>query len=357
MAKYLLLLLLLSFQELLFSQNKLPVKNQKVEMAIDLMENGNPDEAIIMLENAKKPDPNNFIYDYEIAFAYYIKKDYKKSLAIYKKVIKYNNADDQCYQMLGNLYDINGKPQKAIDAYDEGLKKFPGSGRLYLEKGNIYWNERNLSKALTYYEKGIQVDPMFPSNYFRATLLYCNSTEKVWGMIFGEIFLNLERNSARTKEISKLLFDTYKSQITFYNKNEAEVNFCAIPNIQIKKATEIDSIKLPFGGCVYEPLMSLSAAEEKEINLNSLNRIRTKFISNYFNQYFIKYPNVLFSFNKKMLDAGQFEAYNYWLLMAGDFDSFNSWKSNNLEKWNSFIVWYTENIIQINEVNKFIKYE
>ena len=68
---------------------------------------------------------------------------------------------------------------------------------------------------MTYFEKGIEVNPMFASNYFRAAKIYCNSSEEVWGMIYGEIFINLERTNDRTFKISKLLFDTYKSEITF----------------------------------------------------------------------------------------------------------------------------------------------
>ncbi len=77
----------------------------------------------------------------------------------------------------------------------------------------IQLGKKDYNKALTYFEKGIEVAPNYSSNYYWCARLYCNSTEEVWGMIYGEIFMNLERNSKRTAEISKLLFDTYKKEI------------------------------------------------------------------------------------------------------------------------------------------------
>lgn len=339
-------------------QDNKTLAREKTKKAIELMDNASVDEAITLLEEAKKLDPGTYIYDYEIGYAYTIKKDYPKALEIYKKVIKYKDANDQCYQMLGNLHDYNGDPTSAIKSYDKGIKKFPNSGILYLEKGNMYNFQKQYNEALYYYESGIKVDPAFPSNYYRATQLLSSSDEEVWGMIYGEIFLNLEPNTQRTEEISKLLFDTYKSEITFTTDTSISVSFCknAVINISLKDLKKPDQFKLPFGPMIYENTLILSLVSEKNIDLNSLNRIRTNFVINYFDkEHNLKYPNVLFEHQRKIMDAGHFEAYNYWLLSSGDLDDFSLWRENNNDKWEKFIDWFNNNKLLLDQGHRFTR--
>lgn len=212
---------------------------------------------------------------------------------------------------------------------------------------------KEYNKALNYYETGIKNDPSFPSNYYWVTKLYCSSTEEVWGLIYGEIFMNLERNSKRTAEISKLLYNTYKNEIKFTSDTSITVSFCQQMTMNVDALADPKNIKLPF--CmIYEPTLLMSIDLGKTIDINSLDQIRTRFVDNYFNNERDKvYPNVLFSYQKTVKDAGHIEAYNHWILMKGDEEGFNKWKSENTEKWDNFIKWFTENGIIINDTNKF----
>jgi hypothetical protein len=328
---------------------------KKLDKAINLMDNGSPDEAIMLLDEARKEDPGNYIYDYEKGYAYYIKQDYPTSLKVYKKVVKYANATDQCYQMLGNLYDMTGAPEKALKAYDQGLKKFPNSGRLFVEKGNVFWGQQKYNEALFYYEEGIKADPMYPSNYYRASLIYLSSSEPVWGMIYGETFMNLENNTKRTSEISKLLFDTYKKHITI-SGDTVRVSFSTNNVINISDMKDLKNFKLPFGTGSYEPTMLLSVVNEKTIDINSLDRIRNNFVDNFYSQEFNKkFPVELFSYQKKVLDAGHLEAYNHWILMKGDEENFLKWQKDNNEKWENFLIWFNENELFLDDNNKFYR--
>lgn len=319
-------------------------KDAIIKRATDLMDNGFPDDAIAILEEAKKQDSKDFIYDYEIGFALNIKKDYKEALKRYKMAVKYDNATDQCYQMLGNLYDMTGDPDKAIKAYKEGLKKFPNSGRLYLEQGIIFWNQKNMDAAVSLFEKGIEVDPTYPSNYYNLAKSYLNSEEKAWGMVYGEQFMNLERNTLRTENMSKWLYDAYKSGINIKSDTTLTVSFSRNVLITVKGMDSLLNIKNMFGMTVYEPVLSLSVVGEKEITINSLDRIRARFIKTYFSRNFDKkYPVSIFDLNKKIIDAGHYEAYNHWLLVKGDEEAFFQWQSENEEKWTSFVEWYNKN--------------
>ncbi len=327
---------------------------EKGKAAIELMDNGKFDESIKLLEEAQKLDPDDINYPYELAYVYYARKDYKKASKYLEGIVKHKNVSDRVYQLLGNTYDNLGESAKAIETYETGLKLFPKSGNLYLEMGVMQMGKQDYNKALFYYEKGIEVAPGFSSNYYWAARIYCSSTEEVWGMIYGEIFMNIERNSKRTSEISKLLYDTYKSEIKFTSDTSFSVSFSKNSSMSVGDLTDLSKIKLPFGIGVYETTLMLSILSVKTIDINSLDNIRSIFVDNYFNNGHDKtYPNILFSYQKQLKEAGHIEAYNHWILMKGDEDGFGKWQSQNKEKWNSFAKWFSENKLKIDDTNKF----
>jgi len=321
--------------------------------AIQEMESGNIKESIKLLQEAEKLDPGNPDYPYEIAYAHYLDAKYKKSIKILTDLTEHEHASARIWQMLGNCHDMNGDPAKAIEIYETGLQKFPNSGILYLERGNMEIVKKNYSEALAFYENGILVDPVFPSNYYWASRLYLSGSESMWGIIYGEIFMNLERNSKRTVEISNLLYRAYDEGISITSDTSATISFCQQMTMNISDTNDIEKIKLPY--CmVYEPVMLISLVSVDEITLSSLNKIRTNFIKIYFEQgHNNDYPNVLFDYQDRIKNEGHLEAYNHWILMKGDEAGFGKWQQSNEDKWKAFVSWFTENPIQINETNKF----
>jgi hypothetical protein len=246
-----------------------------------------------------------------------------------------------------------GKAEKALATYDEGLSRFPRSGNLFLEKGNIFNFRKEYDKALENYEGGIEADPRYPSNYYRAALLYCNSSQEVWGMIYGEIFMNLERNSQRTAEISKLLYDTYVSEIKVKG-DSASVSFCTAV-INGNDMLNGGKIKIPF--CmVYEQTYIFSVIGIQTVDQASLSRIRQNFVGNYRTMGHNKtHPNVLFDYQEKILNAGHAEAYNRWILMKGDVDGFEQWRKAHETEWDAFIQWFRSNGLVLSNENKFYR--
>jgi tetratricopeptide (TPR) repeat protein len=321
--------------------------------AIQLMDKGEVGRSLELLEEARKLDPKNVHYPYEIAYAHCLNEDYSKSAKILEGLKKHKDANDRVHQLLGNSYSLSGDREKAIKAYEEGLKKFPDSGILHLERGNMEFFIEEYEKALSYYENGIKVDPRFPSNYYWAARLYCSSTEEIWGMLYGEIFMNLERNSKRTAEISKLLYDTYRSEIQQTSDTSMSVSFCKQMVIIVDQLTDMENMKLPF--CmVYETTLLVPVAFTSELDLTGLHGIRQGFIEQYYSMGHDKtHPNVLFDYQKRILDEGHMEAYDHWLLMMGDEDAFTKWQSANEDKWGAFVAWYSNEPLQLDENRKF----
>ncbi|MBK7036908.1 MAG: tetratricopeptide repeat protein [Bacteroidetes bacterium] len=352
--KTLMAIMFITFCQLTFAQTNEEKAYEKGMKAIELMDNGKIEASIELLEEAQKLDPDRFDYPYELAYAHYLKKDYKGAIKILEKVEKHKDVTAQLFQLLGNSYDMIGKPEDAIEMYEKGVKKFPNAGNLYLELGIMQMGKEEYNKALDYYEKGIEVDPQFPSNYYWAARIYCNSSEEVWGMIYGEIFMNLERNSKRTVEISKLLYDTYNSQIQFTNDTTFSISFSQNATINISDLSDPTKFKMPYCIGVYEPTLMLSLLAVRATDINSLDTIRSIFVDSYFtNKHDESYPNVLFSYQKQIKEAGHMESYNHWILMQGDLKGFDKWYDTHKTAYDDFTKWFSENGLIIDEENKF----
>jgi tetratricopeptide (TPR) repeat protein len=333
-----------------FGQTDKQTAHDKGMKAIQLEDEGKLDEALNLLGESHKLDPGNSAYPYESTYIYYSQKLYAKVIAILDTLKDKPDSFDRLYELLGNSYDENGQGAKAVAIYEEGLKKFPKSGPLYLERGVMSYGDKKYNEALGYFEKGLEVDPKFPSNYYWAAKLFCNSEDPMWGLIYGEIFINLERNSTRTQEISKLLYDTYKSHIKFDgNKTTSTLSKNAVINVNGD-----DKIKLPYS-TIYEPSVLLALGAEKQIDLNSLDRIRQRFVPFYMEKFQKDYPNSLFAYQDKVLKAGHMAAYNHWLLMEGDENAFDAWQAANKSKWNNFIKWFTDNQMTPDDSDHFYR--
>lgn len=341
----------------------------KKDEAIQLMDNGKLAESIVLLEEARKLDPDEPDLIYEMALARYQQGNFNEALKLLKELVKRKKANGRVYAMMGNTLDEMGKPEKAIDTYEEGIKKFPEEGNLYLERGVMELKREDPNAALKFFENGINSAPMYPSNYYRAAKIFLDSDQEVWGMIYGEIFMNLERGSKRTEEISKLLYYTYKGEIKFDSDTSVSVSFARSNNTiyldpgQNKKAQAaslasqmMTSLGGSYANSVYEMTLVKSIIGEKVINLASLDRIRTKFLKAYEQQgEDTVHPVVLFDFQKKIRDAGHLEAYNYWILGQGDEKALEEWSSEHQQQWNDFMKWFKENRIKITGENVFTR--
>jgi hypothetical protein len=152
------------------------------------------------------------------------------------------------------------------------------------------------------------------------------------------------------------MYENYRKNMKIKSPDSMTVTFFDI-NISKENIGDIGDtsrINLVF---VYEPLLLISTTmSEREINLASLDRIRTNFIDYYYQRDMDKKcPNVLFSYQKKIKDAGFMEAYNYWLLSMGDQEEFKKWYNSNEKKFRDFVAWFKKNPIEINNDNKFVR--
>lgn len=217
-------ILFLLFGSILFGQKNSDKAKELGLEAIQLIDAGKFDESIVLLEKAKKLDPKSMMYPYEIALAHYFKEDYALAIEILTSLTHHKKVENVVYQLLGNAYDMIGKPEIALATYKEGMLKFPESGVFYMESGVVKFKQADYDEALRLYEEGIKVEPNYSSNYYRLSNLFSMTDEKIWTLLYGEYLILLEPSTQRTQETSQLLYDTYQKIYVAKTDSSGEFN-------------------------------------------------------------------------------------------------------------------------------------
>ncbi len=277
--------------------------------------------AIIVLNKALSLQPSNIDIAKDLSLNYYFSNNTKKAMEIIKPLLDREDADDKCYQIAGDILLANDDPKECEKLYKKGIKKFPTSGSLYNELGKLMWAQKSY-EAIKIWEKGIEVAPSFSKNYFNASKYYYFSTDKVWSIIYGEIFLNMEPMSTSSPEIKNILLDSYKKLFV-----DADVE---------KNKNDNSSFVQAFLQTVFKQFSVISSG----INTESLIMLRTRFVLDWFNDFGTKFPYRLFDWQKQLLQEGVFEAYNQWIFTA----------ANNLPAYQN---WTTTHSSEYEEMNRF----
>lgn len=290
------------------------------ETAKTFMRAGDFDNAIIVLNRALQKDKNNQDIQKDLVMSYYLKRDYVKALENVKVLLDRDDADVVTFQLAGNIYKALEEVKDCDKLYKKALKKFPKSGPLYSEYGELLWSSKDFS-AIKQWEEGIKLDPAFSGNYYNAALFYSYTKDKVWTLIYGEIFINMESLSERGAAMKELLLQGYKEKLF----------------VDADLTKDIENNKSPFARTFLYSMAKQSALADKGISIETLTMIRTRFILDWYANNAGKYPFRLFDFQRQLLSEGMFNAYNQWLFgPMVDLPAYENWTKANPEEYKSF---------------------
>ena len=290
------------------------------ENAKAFMRSGDFNNAITVLIRALQQDKNNLDMQKDLVMSYYMAREYSKALEGVKALMDRDDADVVVYQLAGNVYKALEQPKDCEKVYKKALKKFPKSGPLYSEYGELLWAIKDYS-AIDQWEKGIQVDPAYPANYYNAALYYFYTKDKVWSLLYGEIFANMESLTDRGAAIKQLLLKGYKEKL--------------FAEVDLMKGEEKN--KSEFAKAFLQTMGKQSSIANKGITIETLTMIRSKFILDWFATYGSKYPFKLFDFQRQLLQDGMFEAYNQWLFgPVEDLAAYDNWTKTHADQYTAF---------------------
>lgn len=301
------------------------------ETAKSFMRSGDFDNAVIVLTRALQKDKNSLELQKDLVMSYYLKRDYSKALEGVKSLVDRDDADVVVYQLGGNVYKALEEAKECEKVYKKGLKKFPKSGPLYSEYGELLWSTKDYS-AINQWEKGIQLDPAYSGNYYNAALYYFYTKDKVWSLIYGEIFINMESLSQRGIAMKQQLLQAYKEKL--------------FADADLLKGEEKN--KSEFAKAYLQTMSKQSSMANKGITTETLTMIRTRFILDWYQNNATKFPFRLFDYQQQLLKEGLFDAYNQWLFGAVEnLASYDNWSKAHTEQYEAFSTFQKNRIFKM----------
>lgn len=300
---------------------------QLLETARTFQRQSDFENAVLVLDKALEAAPNNTDVIKELAFTWYLRGDNDKAQKEISKLTDREDADEQVFQIAGNIYKSKQDFKEADKVYKKGLKKFPASGVLYSDYGEIlYQKDPSSSACIKSWEKGIELDPNFSRNYYNACRYYGTAGNNLWCLVYGEIFVNLESYSTKTIEIKNILFDIYKQW--FITGNAAGSN--TLFEKQFTSALDKQNREISYG-----------------LTPDVLTLIRTRFVLEWFNGKDTPAFR-LFEYQRQLLQEGLFEAYNQWLFGSiANPAAYQNWVSTHAEENTAFVNFQRGRIFKI----------
>lgn len=284
------------------------------------MRTGDYDNAVLVLKRGLAADNNNLEMQKDLVMSYYMKRDYVRALEGVKAMVERPDADEVTYQIAGNVYKALEEVKECEKMYKKALKKFPKSGPLYSEYGELLWSAKKFD-AIDQWEKGIETDPAYSGNYYNAALYYYYTKDKVWTIIYGEIFVNMESRTERGASMKELLLKSYKEKL--------------FAEADLMKGEEKN--KSEFAKAVLQSLAKQTSLANKGLNVESLTMIRSRFILDWFANYSHKFPYKLFDYQRQLLQEGMFDAYNQWLFgPVENLAAYDQWTKTHAEAFEAF---------------------
>jgi len=290
---------------------------------------GDYNNAILVLNRALEKNPDNLELRKDLAFTYFLQRDYTRALEQARNFPDRKDVDVQSFQILAMIYKAVEERKETERVYRTALKKFPESGALYNEFGEMLASKNDNAEAIRQWEKGIEVDPNYSGNYFNAAKFYSNTSEKIWSLLYGEIFLNLESFSRRTPEIKTLLLETYKQ-------------FFAPANLSGVAA------KSEFAKAYLEAMKRQASIVSSGVTPESISAVRTRFILDWYQKDTPRFPFRLFDMQRQLLKEGMFEAYDQWIFGAAqDLNAFQNWTGTHADEYTKFTTLQKSRVFKI----------
>lgn len=185
-----------------------------------------------------------------------------------------------------------------------------------------------------------------PEPYLPLVRAFAASTERVWAVIYGEVYLDLLPADADRNGIDTLVFHLYDDAI---EKNEKGFG------VSLTKVVMIDGSdpKPPFAtnfeiaftlGCILQPegggKQTIRPGIEP-LTIQALTEIRREQLALWKEKDF---PTTeLMRWQVRVLEAGHFDAYNQWLFGAARPDEHKAWLTSHQEDQAAWVEWQREN--------------
>ena len=207
---------------------------------------GNYDAAIKRYEEVLAENPNNVEALYELAFAYSMKKDYRKSLEVAYKGAKYkSDMLPAFYMQIGNNLDLLGEPEKSVKVYKAGIKLRPNMAILHFNLAVTYRDMGKPDEARKSVKQALAIDPSHPGSHALLSGLWHKDGYKTPALLAACRFLVLEPGSRRASVLLQIVKEAMGAGVTT-GENPNQINIFFDPSAK-KDEGDFGAIDLALG--------------------------------------------------------------------------------------------------------------
>ena len=175
-------------------------------------------------------------------------------------------------------------------------------------------------------------------HYHQLAMAFGETTEKVWAIVYGEVFCNLTQDDSLRDEMGRNMFEWFANAIEF---GDGKMSVDLTHHAQLSRSGEP-----PFGTSFEFSVVfgALGNAELDPVTISGLAKLRRKQLS-IWNQK--QNPTEVTRWQQSIVEASHFEAYNYWLFGHARPSEFQSWLSSHQVAYQSWLEWRAKNAMQL----------
>lgn len=314
-----------------------PEQAQRIKEGIALHDRRDFDAAITLYQAVLKENPNNVLALYEMAYSYFEKKDYQKSLEAGYKASQYkSDLLPQIYVQIGSAQDEMGEPKKAIETYKAAQKLFPTNYLIPFNLAITYNKLSAVEDARTAAKRAAELNPNHASSQMVLAILFDRGSYKTPSLLAVSRFLILEPKSQRSPGALRLFLKITQGGVaTGENGNinifmdpspkKDEGDFGAIDlSISIARAAESveknkDKTEMQKMVGSFETLLAILSESKPD---------RSKFTWRHYYPYFVG-----------LQKQGHVEAFIYYINQASGSPEIQDWLANHTDKVQAFLTW------------------
>lgn len=178
-----------------------------------------------------------------------------------------------------------------------------------------------------------------PESYELLATSFGNTTEKVWAVIYGEVYCNLSSDADRISHVGSLVYRWYEGSLSRQG-NGLSAN--------LTENAQSTQKQVPFES-LFEQAYLMGAVGVKgdfpPLSIQRLTDIRKNQLSLWSQR---KLPETgLVRWQEAILSAGHFDAYNYWLFRGARAEEFNEWVKGHQAQFLAWLDWQSKNKFQV----------
>ena len=346
MKNSILIILFLSFGNILYSQNKEDA-NIKISEGIKAHDKGEYKNAIKLYDKALELDKDNLLALYEKTLSLMSLQKYEDAIYCCMKAIEVHPGKDDLkyvYVAYGNAYDALKKPEKSIDKYNEGIKFFPDFYQLYFNKGISLAGMQEFDDALACFHQSIMINPSHASSHNAIARISALKNKKVQSIMAYCRFLSIEPQGSRAIDNLNNLKNVFTSNVKETGKNAVTINVSS----DMLKDTTANGKKKENNFSSTDFILTISASldfdqknkkktdvelfiKQMELMCSSLKESKKDNIGFYWEYYA---PFFIELHDKKLV-----EPFAYFIFMSSDEANSKKWLNDHQEETGKLIDW------------------